>query len=70
MSSFYEMFWTSKFVHVSTIDCTLLSLAIVDPLREDMRRRGVEPEAAKVALYAVPLIGPALWMLVRPAVEC
>ena len=46
----------------------MLSAAAVDPLREDMVRRGWEPEAAKVALFAVPLVGLALWLLVRPAV--
>lgn len=46
----------------------MLSVAVVDPIREDMRRRGVEPEVAKVALYALPLLGPALWLVVRPDV--
>ena len=46
----------------------VLSVVTVDPLREDMVRRGWEPEAAKVALFAVPFVGPALWLLVRPAV--
>lgn len=47
----------------------VLSTVAIDPLREDMRRRGVEPETAKVALFALPLLGPTLWMLIRPPVE-
>ncbi|CAN0331582.1 unnamed protein product, partial [Scytosiphon promiscuus] len=51
------------------LDFAVLSVLIVDPIREDMRRRGVEPEAAKVALYGFPVVGPALWLLVRPPTE-
>ncbi|CAM9386876.1 unnamed protein product [Scytosiphon promiscuus] len=69
ISGFSELFWSSKFAHVSTLDFAVLSVLIVDPIREDMRRRGVEPEAAKVALYGFPLVGPALWLLVRPPTE-
>lgn len=56
-------------MHISTLDFCVLSAAIIDPMREDMRRRGMEPELAKLALFSVPLVGPALWMLVRPPVD-
>lgn len=69
VSCFSELFWSSKLAHISTLDFLVLSAVIVDPIREDMRRRGVEPEPAKVALFSIPLVGPALWMLVRPPVE-
>ncbi|CAN0074465.1 unnamed protein product [Ascophyllum nodosum] len=68
VSGLSEIFWTSKAVHVSILDFCVLSAAVVDPLREDMRRRGWEPEATKVALFAVPLVGPTLWLAVRPPV--
>ncbi|CAM9325133.1 unnamed protein product [Ectocarpus sp. 12 AP-2014] len=69
ISAFGELFWSSKLAHISTMDLCVLSTVIIDPIREDMRRRGVEPELAKVALFSVPLVGPAAWMLVRPPVE-
>lgn len=69
VAGFSELFWSSKLAHISSLDFCALSAVIVDPIREDMRRRGVEPELAKVALFSVPLVGPALWMLVRPPVE-
>lgn len=69
ISAFGELFWSSKLAHISTMDLCVLSAVIIDPIREDMRRRGVEPELAKVALFSVPLVGPAAWMLVRPPVE-
>eukprot|EP00904_Undaria_pinnatifida_P006522 jgi/Undpi1/29/HiC_scaffold_1.g00029.m1 len=68
VTSYVDLFWSSKLAHISTLDAVVLSAAAVDPLREDMVRRGWEPEAAKVALFAVPLVGLALWLLVRPAV--
>lgn len=63
-----NLFHSSAVVHISTIDIFLLSIFYVDPLREDMQRRGYTPDAAKVALFSVPVIGPAAWLLVRPAV--
>ncbi|CAN0491504.1 unnamed protein product, partial [Laminaria digitata] len=68
VAGYTELFWSSKLAHISTLDALVLSVAVVDPLREDMVRRGWEPEAAKVALFAVPLVGPALWLLIRPPV--
>eukprot|EP00752_Nemacystus_decipiens_P014794 g13171.t1 len=69
VATFPELFWSSKAAHISTLDFCVLNVAIIDPIREDMRRRGTEPELAKLALFSLPLIGPALWMLVRPPVE-
>lgn len=67
--NFAEVFRTSMLAHISIIDFTILSLAMADPLREDMRRRGWKPDPAWVALFCVPMVGPALWLVVRPAVQ-
>ena len=65
---------TSKLVHVSSIDFVILSAFAFDPIREDMSRRGWwDPQSADndvkrlLAFSAVPLIGPAAYLLIRPA---
>ncbi|CAN0040834.1 unnamed protein product, partial [Choristocarpus tenellus] len=68
LEGYKELFLSSKLVAVSSVDFAILSVVIVDPLREDMIRRGVSPDPAKLALYLVPLVGPALWLLTRPPV--
>ena len=65
VSSYLELFKTSKLVHVSSIDFTILSLAIYDPMSEDMRRRDWKGLPAQV-FCAVPVIGPATYLLMRP----
>lgn len=63
-----DLFNSYSLVHFSSLDLTILSASYVDPLREDMQRRGVAPDVAKVAVFALPIIGPALWLVLRPAV--
>ena len=64
---------TSKLVHVSSIDFVILSIFAFDPIREDMSRRGWwDPRSADndvkrlLAFSAVPLVGPAAYLLLRP----
>lgn len=66
--AYIEWFRTTDLMHVSSIDLSLMALFMVDPLREDMRRRGWKPDPARVAFFWVPIIGPALWLIVRPPV--
>eukprot|EP00903_Cladosiphon_okamuranus_P020227 g18566.t2 len=61
VASFSKLFWSSKAAHVSTLDFFILITLIVDPIREDMRRRGVEPELAKKAIY--PSFAPCVLQL-------
>jgi len=64
------VFWFrhSNFVHLMTVDLLLLLLLFPALLRDDMARRGVSEEGTlgRLAL-AVPLLGPALYLLRRPA---
>lgn len=53
---------------VSCCDLFVLSLCMVDAIAEDMRRRNVDPASA-IAFAAVPVIGPTVWLLTRPALE-
>lgn len=66
--SFIEMFWNSILIHVSTIDLVVMSLVVGDPIREDMRRRGWDPVPARIAPFLIPVIGPTLWLVVRPPI--
>ena len=66
VADFIQAFQTQRLVHVSTIDFTILSLAVQDPMREDMQRRNWSgPDAW--AFAAVPVIGPCLYLLTRPS---
>lgn len=76
LDEFATLFSTSKLVHVSTIDFAILSAFAFEPIREDMSRRGWwDPRAEEnnvlrlLAFSAVPLLGPATYLLVRPPLE-
>lgn len=73
-----ELFASSKLVHVSSVDFAILSAFAYEPIREDMARRGWWDEAAAegennaarlLAFAAVPVLGPAAYLLLRPALE-
>jgi hypothetical protein len=65
IKQYTELFWTQRLVHVSTIDAVILSLFVAEPMSEDMQRRGFDgPPAA--AFAALPIIGPSLYLLMRP----
>ena len=53
---------------VSTCDLFVLSLAMSGAIKEDMQRRKVDPSNA-VAFASLPVLGPVLWLLTRPALE-
>jgi len=53
---------------VSTCDLFVLSLAMSGAIKEDMQRRNVDPTNA-VAFASLPVLGPVLWLLTRPALE-
>lgn len=76
MSEFGELFTSSRFVHVSTIDLCVLSAFAFEPIREDMTRRGWWDEASDdnnalrlVAFSAVPVLGPCAYLLFRPLLD-
>jgi len=76
LSTYRELFDAYGIVNVSSFDLLVLSLFFFEPAREDMRRRGwwsAEPSPAEVARLAafcvVPVLGPAAYVLARPALE-
>jgi len=75
-TDFGELFATSKVVHVSTIDFAILSALVYEPIREDMNRRGWWVDgapgnnAARLAAFAaLPVLGPAAYLLLRPELD-
>lgn len=68
INSYLDLFTKSKLANVSSIDFTILSLAIYDPMKEDMSRRGWDGLPAP-AFCAIPVIGPAFYLLVRPPLK-
>jgi len=54
---------------VSSCDLLVLSLAVYGAVAEDQKRRGVFSVAKAAAFAAVPVLGPCLWLVVRPELE-
>ena len=62
---YLDLFNTQPLVRISTIDFSILTLAMWDPLEEDMRRRKFQGPDAKL-FCALPVIGHILYLLLRP----
>lgn len=77
LATYRELFDAYGIVNVSSFDLLVLSAFFFEPAREDMQRRGwwaakgEQPSAAQVArlaaFCAVPVLGPAAYVAVRPA---
>lgn len=69
-TEFLQLCSTSRLALISTIDLTILSLAVQEPIYEDMARRyknGTQPPFPSWGYALLPVIGPVLYMLSRPA---
>lgn len=66
-SSFAEAWRSSRFIHVMSLDFGLLWLLVPALLGDDMARRGLNNRALFWLVVLVPLLGPALYLLLRPA---
>ena len=53
---------------VSSFDLLILSVAISSPMREDCVRRGWQANRSTPFLL-LPVIGPALYLLLRPSLD-
>lgn len=61
---FISEFSTSQFIHVMSLDFCMLTLLTPSLLWDDVARRHLAPGWRLVSL--VPLLGPALYLLLRP----
>ncbi|XP_056171131.1 uncharacterized protein LOC115688833 isoform X2 [Syzygium oleosum] len=67
---FFQYFRESKFIHVTSLDFTLLSAFAPFWVYNDMiSRKWYEKGSWLLPLSAVPFLGPALYLILRPAVK-
>lgn len=67
--AYLSLFYSQTLPHVSSLDLGLLSLFVVDPLREDMVRRQWYSSGRLLAFLALPVVGPCLYLLLRPTLK-
>lgn len=65
-SQFAEQWRTSRFIHVMSLDFCLLWLLFPALLGDDMARRGLKSQGLFFAIAAVPLLGAASYLALRP----
>lgn len=64
--NFWQQWQTSRFVHVMTLDFCALSLLFPVLLVDDLPRRGLSQRWILPAVLALPLVGAALYLALRP----
>ncbi|MEB3272283.1 MAG: DUF2834 domain-containing protein [Prochlorothrix sp.] len=68
-SDFVGQWQTSRFIHVMSLDFCCLSLLFPALLGDDLSRRGVTNPIVFWTIAALPLLGPALYWVVRPPLK-
>lgn len=66
--NFVQQWQTDRFIHVMSLDFCLLCLLFPSLLADDMARRGMQNQQAW-ALSLVPLLGAALYLILRPPIS-
>jgi hypothetical protein len=66
-SDFVQQWQTSRFIHVMSLDFCLLSGLFPALLWDDMIRRGLKDPRIFWAISLLPLLGPLLYLSLRPA---
>ena len=66
IAAYSQLYGSSQLTHVSTLDLTVLSVLMWGIIGEDARRRDWFEPAKVVPFVALPVLGPALYLLVRP----
>ncbi|MDX2230371.1 MAG: DUF2834 domain-containing protein [Leptolyngbyaceae cyanobacterium bins.349] len=67
-ADFVQQWQTSRFIHVMSLDFCLLCLLFPIVLKDDMARRNWQNPSVFWLISLVPLVGSALYLLVRPAI--
>ncbi len=65
-SNFIQQWQTSRFIHVMSLDFCLLCLLFPLLLGDDMARRGIQDRRWFWLTALIPLVGPALYLALRP----
>lgn len=67
LEGYLALFSSQKLVHASSIDFLILSLAMYEPMREDLSRRDSQGWGVPAWVFCLlPALGPALYLLLRP----
>ena len=66
LAAYGQLFGSGQLVHVSTLDLAVLSVLMWGIIGEDARRRDWFSPAKMVPFVALPVLGPALYLLARP----
>jgi hypothetical protein len=64
-SDFVRQWYTSRFIHVMSLDFLMLSVLFPTLVPDDMARRGMDPANLLRFLPIVPLVGPCLYLIGR-----
>lgn len=67
VAEYRALFQAQMLPHVSSLDFLILSLFVGDAMREDMFRRDWYSSAKVLAFSLVPVLGPCLYLILRPA---
>lgn len=67
--NYVQQFQTSRFIHVMSLDFCLLCVLFPALLGDDMARRGLKNPAIFWAVSLIPLLGPAIYLALRPPVQ-
>lgn len=68
-ADFAQQWQTSRFIHVMSLDFCLLCLLFPTLLGDDMARRGLKAPGVFWAVALLPLLGPALYVVLRPSLQ-
>ncbi len=69
VEGYMALFSSQTLPHVSSLDLVILSLFVGDSMREDMLRRDWYSSGKLLAFAGVPVVGPCLYLLLRPSLE-
>jgi hypothetical protein len=65
-SDFLNQWQTNRFIHVMSLDFCLLTLLCPILLQEDLTRRGLKNPLLLPVISLLPLVGPAIYLIIRP----
>jgi len=68
-AAFVQEWQTRRFVNVMTLDFVLLVLCLPALIGDDMKRRGIENRSLLWAITFVPIVGPLLYLCLRPRLQ-
>jgi hypothetical protein len=64
---FFQQWQTSKFINVMSLDFCCLCFLLPSLLKDDLARRGIGKPTIFWAISLIPLLGPLVYLCLRPA---